>query len=123
VSEEDAGIDSIAGICKQFMRARNRVGIELSYRPARLHRPGGIHSLESIPGFHKRSKIGTVVALALVVRHSNHLARSHPRLGWLDKFFIIVLSMVLNMLQIGRKGRRRIVPVLAGLSFCKFANQ
>ncbi len=32
--------------------ARNRVGIGLSYRPARL-----IHSLESIPGLHKRLKI------------------------------------------------------------------
>jgi hypothetical protein len=29
------------------MEARNRIGIELSYRPARLHtQPGGIGSLE-----------------------------------------------------------------------------
>jgi hypothetical protein len=34
------------------MGARNRGGIGLSYRPARLH-AGGIHSLESIPGLHK----------------------------------------------------------------------
>ncbi len=39
-----------AGILEQSMKARNRVGIGLSYRPARLHRPGGIDPLESIPG-------------------------------------------------------------------------
>jgi hypothetical protein len=31
-------MDSCAGIFKQYMGARNRVGIGLSYRPARLHR-------------------------------------------------------------------------------------
>ncbi len=36
-----------AGIFKHSIGARNRVGIGLSYRPAR-------HSLESIPGLHKR---------------------------------------------------------------------
>ncbi len=45
-----------AGIFKQSIGARNRVGIGLSYRPARLV-AGGIHSLESIPGLHKRLKI------------------------------------------------------------------
>jgi hypothetical protein len=39
------------------MGARNRGGIGLSYRPARLHRLRRIHSLESIPGLHKRLKI------------------------------------------------------------------
>jgi hypothetical protein len=39
------------------MGARNRVGIGLSYRPARLHRADGINPLESIPGLHKRLKI------------------------------------------------------------------
>ncbi len=38
------------------MGARNRVGIGLSYRPARLHKLAE-HSLESIPELHKRSKI------------------------------------------------------------------
>jgi hypothetical protein len=33
-----------------FFKARNRVGIRLSYLSARLHRPGGICSLESIRG-------------------------------------------------------------------------
>jgi hypothetical protein len=33
-----------AGILEQYMRARNRVGIGLSYRPVRLHRMA-----ESIP--------------------------------------------------------------------------
>jgi hypothetical protein len=43
------------------MGERNRVGIELSYRPARLHvhttQPGGIGSLESILGLSKSLKI------------------------------------------------------------------
>jgi hypothetical protein len=40
------------------MRARNRVGIGLSYRPARLHtQPEEIGSLESIPGLLKSFKI------------------------------------------------------------------
>jgi hypothetical protein len=46
-----------AEIFKQSMGARNRVGMGLSYRPARLHRLGGTHSLESLPGLHKRLKI------------------------------------------------------------------
>jgi hypothetical protein len=46
-----------AGILKQSMGARNRVGIGLSYRPARLQKAGGIDSLESILLLHKRLKI------------------------------------------------------------------
>jgi hypothetical protein len=38
------------GIFKQSMGARNRVGIGLLYRAARLHIVGGIGSLESILG-------------------------------------------------------------------------
>jgi hypothetical protein len=50
--------NKIAGISKQSMGARNRVGIGLSYRPARLHiKPGGIGSLESILGLLKSLKI------------------------------------------------------------------
>ncbi len=41
-----------AGIFEQDMRARNRVGIGLSYRPARLHRLA-----EAIPGLLKNLKI------------------------------------------------------------------
>jgi hypothetical protein len=48
---EDAGIEPSAGIFKQSMEARNRVGIVLSYRP------GGIGALESILGLLKRLKI------------------------------------------------------------------
>jgi hypothetical protein len=33
-----------AGIFKQFMGCRNRLGIELSHRPARLHRPAELIS-------------------------------------------------------------------------------
>jgi hypothetical protein len=46
-----------AGIFEESMGTRNRGGIGLSYRPARLHRLFGIHSLESIPRLHKRLKI------------------------------------------------------------------
>ncbi len=46
-----------AGIFKESVGARNRGGIGLSYRPARPTLAGGIHSLESIPGLHKRLKI------------------------------------------------------------------
>ncbi len=42
------------GILEQSTGSWNRVGIELSYRPARL---GGIDSLKSIPGLHQCLKI------------------------------------------------------------------
>jgi hypothetical protein len=46
------GSGSSDGIFRQSIGARNRVGIGLSHRPARLHRLA-----ESIPGIHKRLKI------------------------------------------------------------------
>jgi hypothetical protein len=46
-----------AGIFKKSMGARHRGGIGFLYRPARLHRLGGIHSLESMPGPHKHLKV------------------------------------------------------------------
>jgi hypothetical protein len=48
-----------AGIFKLSMGARNRVGIGLSYWPARLHstQPGAIGSLKSILGLLKSLKI------------------------------------------------------------------
>ncbi len=50
-----------AGISKQSMGARNRVGLGLSNRPARLHiQPGGIGSLESILRLIKSLKIGAL---------------------------------------------------------------
>jgi hypothetical protein len=51
---------------KQSMGTRNRVGIGLSYRPARLHSPGRIGSLESILGLLKSLKIR-----ALAGRYNN----------------------------------------------------
>jgi hypothetical protein len=45
-----------AGIFKQSMGARNQVGIEWSFRPARLHSLSGIGSLESILGLLKKFK-------------------------------------------------------------------
>ncbi len=47
-----------AGIFRQSMGARNRVGIGLSYRPARLHK-----LVESIPGLHKSLKIPALIGL------------------------------------------------------------
>ncbi len=54
--DSNVGSDQIisVGIFKQSIRARNQVGIGLSHRPARQHRPGGIDSLESIPGLLKK---------------------------------------------------------------------
>jgi hypothetical protein len=49
-----------AGILKPSMRARNRVGKGLAYRPARLHRLG-IDSLESILGPLKSLKMPSLV--------------------------------------------------------------
>jgi hypothetical protein len=46
---------SRTGIFKKSMGARDRGGIVLSYRPARLQ-AGGILTLESIPGPHKHLK-------------------------------------------------------------------
>jgi hypothetical protein len=46
------------------MGARNRGGIGLSFRPARLQ-AGGIGSLESIPGLHKSLKIRALYAAHL----------------------------------------------------------
>jgi hypothetical protein len=55
------------------MGARYRVGVGLLYRPARLHRLAGIHSLESIPGLHKRLK-----KRALQVTEENLVSRCSP---------------------------------------------
>ncbi len=53
-----------AGIFKQPLGARNRVGIVLSYRPARLHtQPGGIGSMESILGLLKSFKLWALFSL------------------------------------------------------------
>jgi hypothetical protein len=46
-----------AGIFKQSMGARNREGIGLSYRPARLHRLAELMPWESIPRLIKTLKI------------------------------------------------------------------
>jgi hypothetical protein len=54
-----------AGIFKQSMGARNRVGIRLSYRPARLHSLAELVSLESILGLLKSLKIRTQYSLSL----------------------------------------------------------
>jgi hypothetical protein len=62
-----------AGIFKQFMGARNRTGIGLSHRPNKATLAGGIHSLESIPGPHKRLKIRAqeTVKIAKLLRCSS----------------------------------------------------
>jgi hypothetical protein len=55
-----------AGIFKQSLGARNRVGIGLSYRPAMLH-SGGIDTLESILGLLKSLKFGLWTRMIRVV--------------------------------------------------------
>jgi len=61
MSSPPYNMNKSAGIFKQSMGARNRVGIGLSYRPARLlHiQPGGIVSLETILGLLESLKIRT----------------------------------------------------------------
>jgi hypothetical protein len=56
--EQNQGLSQVysAGIFKQSMKTRNRVGIGLWHRPARLHRLA-VDSLESIPGLLKSLKI------------------------------------------------------------------
>jgi hypothetical protein len=51
-----AAIIICAGIFKQSMGARNRLGIGLSYRPASLQKAGGIASLESSLGLSLKVK-------------------------------------------------------------------
>jgi hypothetical protein len=61
-----------AGIYKQSMGAGNRVGVGLSYRPARLHtQTGGIGSLESILGLLKSLKIRAQVPNLLRAEQHN----------------------------------------------------
>ena len=49
---------------KNLWGARHRVGIGLSYRPARATQAGGIDALESIPGLHKCLKIRAQISNA-----------------------------------------------------------
>ncbi len=53
-----------AGILEQSMGARNRVGIGLSYRPARLHRAGGVESWA--PYKFKNTVSGTATSLDIL---------------------------------------------------------
>jgi hypothetical protein len=50
--------DSGAGIFKQSMGARNRVGVELSYQPARLHSLGELVPLNRFLGSLEVKKFG-----------------------------------------------------------------
>jgi hypothetical protein len=50
-----------AGIFKQSMGARNRVGKGVIVPACQATKAGGIYSLESIPGLHKRLKIRALV--------------------------------------------------------------
>ncbi len=87
-----------AGIFKQSMGARNRGGIGLSYRPARLHRLDGIHSLESIPGLHKRLKLRALVNYLLTKRSAYystcHFFMTHTMLA-LQQAAYMSFSLVL----------------------------
>ncbi len=54
---------SCAGIFKQSMGARNQVGIELSYRPARLHRLAELVPWSRFLGSLKVKKFGLCFSL------------------------------------------------------------
>ncbi len=55
--------DNCAGILEQSMGARNRVGIGLLYRPARLHRLAELISLNRYIGW----RAGTTTAYSIPV--------------------------------------------------------
>jgi hypothetical protein len=66
-------VHTCAGIFKQSMGARNRVGIELSYRPVRLPtQPGGIVSLELILGLLESLKIRALLLPPTPPPHDLH---------------------------------------------------
>jgi hypothetical protein len=91
-----------AGILEQSMRARNRVGIGLSYRPARARICKRLWSLESIPrdgfrqagnrflGFLKGLQIRALVSkfcpsnITFFHDANTKSYPSHPRIGWAD---------------------------------------
>jgi hypothetical protein len=54
------------------MGARNRIEIGLSYRPARLHQPGGSVYVESILGLLISLKIGAQNRLQFGIHVYNH---------------------------------------------------
>ncbi len=60
---------SSAGIFKQSMGARNRIGIGLSYRPHQATQAGGIVSLESSLGLLTSLKIRAQASLNLLSLH------------------------------------------------------
>jgi hypothetical protein len=62
------GLDLRAGIFKQSMGARNRVGIGLSYQPARLHRLEELLSWNRILGSLKFENSGSVSEMRHVAR-------------------------------------------------------
>jgi hypothetical protein len=67
-----------AGMFKQSMKTRNRVGIGLSYRPARLHRLA-VDSFESNPGLLESLKIR---ALKTKTKLSNFLWCANNRVNF-----------------------------------------
>jgi hypothetical protein len=56
------------GIFKQSKRARNRVGLGLSYRPRQATQPGDIGALESILGLLKSLKIRALIVYVRIAR-------------------------------------------------------
>jgi hypothetical protein len=86
------------------MGARNRVGIGLSYRPARLHR---LAALESIPGILKNLKIWALnisvndcrnselkKSGSDVVESMRHMARVIPRVSISSSFIKANVSRI-----------------------------
>jgi hypothetical protein len=70
--------DCCAGILKQFMGARNRVGIGLSYRPARLHSLAELVPWNRIHGLHKSLKIWALMCDVWTGCGGTRAPLSHP---------------------------------------------
>ncbi len=88
-----------AGIFKLSMGARNRVGIWVSYRPARLHRLA-----EFIPGLHKRLKIRAQYGFDLTANNLTRYRQQVSTLHFLTCFqkylsYCTLHTYLLNIVQ------------------------
>jgi hypothetical protein len=72
-------VKSSAGILEQSMRARNRVGVGLSYRPARLYRLA-----ELIPGNDSCGLLKSLKVLRLPPQFNQQINASGTYADWLN---------------------------------------
>jgi hypothetical protein len=76
------------------MEVRNRVGIGMSYRPARLHRLAELVTLESILGLLKSLKFGLCTTTYIVHMQSDTLYVIHFHVNYLELMCFVSQSLV-----------------------------